>query len=69
MGKLAVGVLAFVGGAVVGALAVRAYVQAHPLETLAPGAVKQLVEKVFGTGPAAESVADAAYTATDRLVQ
>jgi hypothetical protein len=68
MGKLAVGVLAFAGGFLAGALFVRNYVKAHPLETLAPGAAQQLAEKIFGDGPTGKQIGQAAYSAVDGLV-
>jgi hypothetical protein len=68
VGKLAIGALAFAGGFVVGALVVRAYVMAHPLEVLAPGAAQQLVQKIFGTSDTANAVGEQAYSAVQHLV-
>jgi hypothetical protein len=51
MGKLVIGALAFVAGAITGALAVKAYVEKNALSLVAKGAA----EKIFGEGSKAAS--------------
>jgi hypothetical protein len=48
MEKSALLILVFIGGAVAGALAMRAYVKANALELLGPGAAEQLTTKLGG---------------------
>lgn len=62
MGKLAIGVLAFAGGALAGGLFVKWYVQTHPGEL----AAMKLGEQLFGEGSTGAKILGGIGSAVDQ---